>query len=199
LVAIQPGHQLVADGVYRIIRHPSYLGMFILMFGWALAFRSGAGVILAALIIPPVLARIRSKRPFCAHNSASNTTPTAGTLRGSFRASTEARSRMRGPASAPGTADSFRNGPSVRCTNENAILRSQVSDSTHRPSRSDSRNRLSCRSGCNSTCAPERVLPRFFPVIFAMGDVGVAFHARSAIVRADSRAADVLKRPLPSL
>ena len=61
LVAIQPGHELVTDGVYRIIRHPSYLGMFILMFGWALAFRSGAGVILAALIIPPVLARIRSE------------------------------------------------------------------------------------------------------------------------------------------
>ena len=61
LVAIQPGHELVTDGVYRIIRHPSYLGMLILMFGWALAFRSGAGVILAALIIPPILARIRSE------------------------------------------------------------------------------------------------------------------------------------------
>jgi protein-S-isoprenylcysteine O-methyltransferase Ste14 len=57
----QPGHELVTDGVYRIIRHPSYLGMLILMFGWALAFRSGAGVILAALIIPPILARIRSE------------------------------------------------------------------------------------------------------------------------------------------
>ncbi len=33
LVAIQPGHELVTDGVYRIIRHPSYLGMLILMFG----------------------------------------------------------------------------------------------------------------------------------------------------------------------
>ena len=61
LVAIQPGHELVTDGVYRIIRHPSYLGMLILMFGWALSFRSGVGVILAALIIPPILARIRSE------------------------------------------------------------------------------------------------------------------------------------------
>jgi protein-S-isoprenylcysteine O-methyltransferase Ste14 len=61
LVAIQPGHELVTDGVYRVIRHPSYLGMFILMFGWALAFRSGPGVILAALIIPLILARIRSE------------------------------------------------------------------------------------------------------------------------------------------
>jgi protein-S-isoprenylcysteine O-methyltransferase Ste14 len=61
LVAIQPGHQLVTDGIYRVIRHPSYLGMIILMLGWALAFRSGLGVILAALIVPPLLARIRSE------------------------------------------------------------------------------------------------------------------------------------------
>ena len=61
LVAIQPEHELVTDGIYRVIRHPSYLGMIILMLGWALAFRSGLGVILAALIVPPLLARIRSE------------------------------------------------------------------------------------------------------------------------------------------
>ncbi len=61
LVAIQPGHELVTGGIYRVIRHPSYLGMIILMLGWALAFRSGLGLILAALIIPPLLARIRSE------------------------------------------------------------------------------------------------------------------------------------------
>jgi protein-S-isoprenylcysteine O-methyltransferase Ste14 len=61
LVAIQPGHELVTDGVYGIIRHPSYLGAVVMMFGWALAFRSGVGLILAALIIPPILARIRSE------------------------------------------------------------------------------------------------------------------------------------------
>lgn len=61
LVAIQPGHELVTDGVYRVIRHPSYLGMFTLMLGWALAFRSGVGVVLTVLTIPPILARIRSE------------------------------------------------------------------------------------------------------------------------------------------
>jgi protein-S-isoprenylcysteine O-methyltransferase Ste14 len=61
LVAIQPGHELVTDGIYGVIRHPSYLGMIILMLGWALAFRSVPGVILAALLIPPLLARIRSE------------------------------------------------------------------------------------------------------------------------------------------
>jgi len=61
LVAIQPGHKLVATGVYRVIRHPSYLGLLILSLGWGLAFRSGVGVLLAALLIPPLLARIRAE------------------------------------------------------------------------------------------------------------------------------------------
>jgi protein-S-isoprenylcysteine O-methyltransferase Ste14 len=61
LVAIQPGHELVTDGIYGIVRHPSYLGLIMMGFGWALTFRSGAGVILAGLVIPPILARIRSE------------------------------------------------------------------------------------------------------------------------------------------
>jgi len=61
LVAIQPGHTLVTTGIYGIIRHPSYLGILVNATGWALAFRSGVGVILAALIIPPLLARIHAE------------------------------------------------------------------------------------------------------------------------------------------
>jgi protein-S-isoprenylcysteine O-methyltransferase Ste14 len=61
LVAIQPGHTLVTTGVYGIIRHPSYLGLLVNSLGWALAFRSGVGVLLTVLLIPPLLARIRSE------------------------------------------------------------------------------------------------------------------------------------------
>ena len=61
LVAIQPGHTLVTSGVYGVIRHPSYLGLFVNSLGWGLAFRSGVGVLLAALTIPPLLARIRAE------------------------------------------------------------------------------------------------------------------------------------------
>lgn len=61
LVAIQPGHTLVTDGIYRTIRNPSYLGLFVLSLGWALAFRSLAGVLLVALMIPPLIARIHSE------------------------------------------------------------------------------------------------------------------------------------------
>jgi protein-S-isoprenylcysteine O-methyltransferase Ste14 len=61
LVAIQPGHTLVTSGVYRVIRHPSYLGLLVNALGWALTFRAGLGVLLTALMIPPLLARIRAE------------------------------------------------------------------------------------------------------------------------------------------
>ena len=46
LVAIQPGHTLVTTGIYRVIRHPSYLGLLVNSVGWALTFRSAGGVLL---------------------------------------------------------------------------------------------------------------------------------------------------------
>jgi protein-S-isoprenylcysteine O-methyltransferase Ste14 len=61
LVAIQPGHTLVTDGIYGVIRHPSYLGLLINALGWALTFRSGVGVLLTALLLPPLLARINAE------------------------------------------------------------------------------------------------------------------------------------------
>ena len=79
LVAIQPGHTLVTNGVYGSIRHPSYLGLLINSLGWSLAFRSGVGVMLTFLFIPPLLARINAEedllrvqfgdeyRAYCSH------------------------------------------------------------------------------------------------------------------------------------
>jgi protein-S-isoprenylcysteine O-methyltransferase Ste14 len=61
LVAIQPGHTLVTTGIYGVIRHPSYLGLLVNALGWALVFRSGAGVLLTALLISPLVARIRAE------------------------------------------------------------------------------------------------------------------------------------------
>ncbi|MEH2513107.1 protein-S-isoprenylcysteine O-methyltransferase Ste14 [Nitrobacteraceae bacterium AZCC 1564] len=61
LVAIQPGHQLVTTGPYAYLRHPSYLGALLFLLGWALAFRSLAGVLLAVLTAVPLIARIRAE------------------------------------------------------------------------------------------------------------------------------------------
>jgi len=58
LVAIQHDHRLVTSGIYSVIRHPSYLGLLLNALGWVLAFRSGVGILLWALLIPPVVARI---------------------------------------------------------------------------------------------------------------------------------------------
>jgi protein-S-isoprenylcysteine O-methyltransferase Ste14 len=44
--------------------HPSprsYLGLLVNSLGWALAFRSGVGILLTVLLIPPLIARIRAE------------------------------------------------------------------------------------------------------------------------------------------
>jgi protein-S-isoprenylcysteine O-methyltransferase Ste14 len=61
LVAIQPGHTLVTTGIYSVIRHPSYLGLLVNSLGWALAFRSGVGVLLTVLTIVPLVARMNAE------------------------------------------------------------------------------------------------------------------------------------------
>jgi protein-S-isoprenylcysteine O-methyltransferase Ste14 len=61
LVAIQEGHELVTGGLYSLIRHPSYLGLLLGLFGWALVFRSAIGVLVSLLLLPPLIARMNSE------------------------------------------------------------------------------------------------------------------------------------------
>ena len=89
----------MTTGVYRIIRHPSYLGLLILSLGWALAFRSGVGVLLAALLIPPLLACIHTEeRGFLALSSAKNMMSIAPVRGGLFLGSIETTGRVDGGA-----------------------------------------------------------------------------------------------------
>jgi protein-S-isoprenylcysteine O-methyltransferase Ste14 len=61
LVAIQEEHKLVTSGLYQVIRHPSYLGLLVALFGWALIFRSSIGVLISLLLLPPLIARMNSE------------------------------------------------------------------------------------------------------------------------------------------
>jgi protein-S-isoprenylcysteine O-methyltransferase Ste14 len=61
LVAIQPDHTLETRNIYRYVRNPSYLGMFLYMVGWALVFRSQVGLGLALLLWVPLGFRIRAE------------------------------------------------------------------------------------------------------------------------------------------
>jgi protein-S-isoprenylcysteine O-methyltransferase Ste14 len=66
LVAIQEGNRLVTSGLYGAIRHPSYLGLLVCALGWVVAFRSIAGVLLTVLLVPVLVARIRSEETLLA-------------------------------------------------------------------------------------------------------------------------------------
>ena len=58
LVAIQPDHTLETRGIYCFIRNPSYLGLLVMTLGWGPAFRTGIGIVLTVLLIPPLIARM---------------------------------------------------------------------------------------------------------------------------------------------
>lgn len=61
LVAIQEGHELVTDGVYKWIRHPSYLGAVLGIVGWILVFRSGLGLLVLAPFAWILAARVNAE------------------------------------------------------------------------------------------------------------------------------------------
>ncbi len=68
LVAIQSEHELVTTGIYRYVRNPSYLGLLVASLGWALVFRAGVGILITALFLIPLLARIRSEERLLAEH-----------------------------------------------------------------------------------------------------------------------------------
>ena len=61
LVAIQKDHRLETHGLYGVIRNPSYVGMLTTSIGWAMAFRSIVGVLLALSLLIPLVARMHAE------------------------------------------------------------------------------------------------------------------------------------------
>jgi protein-S-isoprenylcysteine O-methyltransferase Ste14 len=63
-VAVQEGHKLKTDGMYRVVRHPSYAGLLITTIGWCLVFRSSIGLLLTLGILVTIVGRIRAEERF---------------------------------------------------------------------------------------------------------------------------------------
>ena len=61
VVAVQENHTLEMGGLYRVIRHPSYLGLIVGAAGFALVFRSTVGLGLALLLVPIIFSRIHAE------------------------------------------------------------------------------------------------------------------------------------------
>ncbi len=60
-VTIQAGHRLVTSGPYRLVRHPRYLGIFLLAAGMSLVFRSWIGLAATLLFTAVLLQRIKDE------------------------------------------------------------------------------------------------------------------------------------------
>ncbi|MEK6874326.1 MAG: isoprenylcysteine carboxylmethyltransferase family protein [Nanoarchaeota archaeon] len=54
-VMVTKSHRLVTTGIYTYIRHPCYLGIFLLWLGAALILQSRIGLVLVILLLVPAL------------------------------------------------------------------------------------------------------------------------------------------------
>jgi protein-S-isoprenylcysteine O-methyltransferase Ste14 len=61
LVAIQNNHTLETQGIYGLVRNPSYLGIIISIFGWGLVFYNWFGIFMAFIVLIPIVSRIKSE------------------------------------------------------------------------------------------------------------------------------------------
>jgi protein-S-isoprenylcysteine O-methyltransferase Ste14 len=82
LVAIQPEHTLVTTGIYRVIRHPSYLGCSSTRWGGPSLFVRASGCCSRRSSSPRSSRAYARKRRCCARSSVTSTTPTAPARRG---------------------------------------------------------------------------------------------------------------------
>lgn len=60
-VTIQKEHQLITSGVYRLIRHPRYLGVIALSIGVSCTFRSYIGLAASVFFLAMLIFRIRDE------------------------------------------------------------------------------------------------------------------------------------------
>jgi protein-S-isoprenylcysteine O-methyltransferase Ste14 len=60
-VTIQKEHHLITSGVYRLIRHPRYLGVIALSTGVSCVFRSWIGLLTSLFFVAVLIFRIKDE------------------------------------------------------------------------------------------------------------------------------------------
>ena len=63
----------LVNGIYGLARNPTYLGLLLSSHGWALAFRSGVGVILTTALLVP-LGRASAPKSGCSGSNLAQST-----------------------------------------------------------------------------------------------------------------------------
>ncbi len=59
-VAVHPGHRLIRTGLYRLVRHPSYSGLLLLILGQGLSFGNWLSLVVSVVpFLAALLYRIR--------------------------------------------------------------------------------------------------------------------------------------------
>ena len=58
-LVIREDHKLVTHGIYRLVRHPMYLGVLLVAIGMPVFVSSLAGFLIMLILIPILLIRIR--------------------------------------------------------------------------------------------------------------------------------------------
>ena len=54
-IRIYDGHTLVRRGIYKIVRHPLYASIMLMLFGGSVAYRNWLGAVLAACVFVPFM------------------------------------------------------------------------------------------------------------------------------------------------
>jgi protein-S-isoprenylcysteine O-methyltransferase Ste14 len=67
-IEIAPEQKVISTGLYKLVRHPMYMGAFSLLVGIPLSLGSGWGLVVIALMMPALIWRLLDEEKFLAKN-----------------------------------------------------------------------------------------------------------------------------------
>jgi protein-S-isoprenylcysteine O-methyltransferase Ste14 len=67
-IELAPEQKVISTGPYKLVRHPMYMGAFILLVGIPLSLGSRWGLLVIALMMPALICRLMGEEKFLAKN-----------------------------------------------------------------------------------------------------------------------------------